>query len=839
MTFLSRTLIALIGVALLVAPTLFRLVVLDYPARTYDPPAITPISLAATPIPTATPQAVALRTEVTVNDRGPVVVDLAHANSVNPVGVQPLADALAPHGIGVRFWFSTIDPLQVTNYLAYPDQSKALAEQLQDASALVVISPYFLWTPEEIVVAERFVADGGRLLLISDPDIFGDFAAVTNLIAEPYGIVFNDDYLYDTTINDENYTYFFQHEFRDQAADLNGARIAFYGGRSISGAVEPQAISELSTLSSLRVGATGFTTMAIGGVAARNTAGRVLALSDFEVLSEPYVRRHDNHQLVGFVADFLAADQRINLVADFPNYLRQSVALTVDSAEPLGGEILLLGAQLQKRLEVSNRTLSLTQATALTDSTLISPTTDLIYLANYEAADPHILQAAGLQVSEELLPTPTGAAAAATLVGTATLTTTAPTEPPAQASPDQFTRTPTPTRTQETPASTPTPTPSRADREPTRLRTPVSATGEPTTTVASPITRTASITDANTPTVTVTVTSTSTPTPVPATRWILTSPAGMRLLADQTVTIVQARDPETARLTLAVLAADAKGIRAGVTRLLENNFAECITGDLLTYCPIAPESSSAATPSRTPRATETSRSTPAATGEATPTPNGNNGNDEQGGSFRILLVDDNQEATEDEIGEADTYLQGLLAGGYPPDLHSTSENGLPTGSTMANYRWVIWSNAGYGASTLTPQELTLLTDYLTNGGVLTISSRNPLFGAGAGSDAASAVRDLVVESSAGDLVEALPTTPILLGTNLPNAVPLLDTSDEPLVQVVLRRGPTSEDAGVPAVIALADTSSDARLQVSGIALNWLPEEVAHQLIQNLAEWAQE
>src|SRR5690606_6998476 len=111
-------------------------------------------------------------------------------------------------------------------------------------------------------------------------------------------------------------------------------------------------------------------------------------------------------------------------------------------------------------------------------------------------------------------------------------------------------------------------------------------------------------------------------------------------------------------------------------------------GEYLTYCPIAPESSSSATPSRTPRPTETGRSTQSSTSEATPTPTGNNDDGGQGSTFRILLVDDNQEATEDEIGEADTYLQGLLASNNPPDLHSTADNGLPTGSTMANYDWV-------------------------------------------------------------------------------------------------------------------------------------------------------
>src|SRR5690606_907785 len=102
-------------------------------------------------------------------------------------------------------------------------------------------------------------------------------------IAEPFGVVFHDDFLYDTIENDENYTHFYQGEFLDQAATLDGARIAFYGGRSIAGSVQTLARSSQTTLSSLRTGVTGFNTMVVGGVAARGTAGRVLAMSDFDV----------------------------------------------------------------------------------------------------------------------------------------------------------------------------------------------------------------------------------------------------------------------------------------------------------------------------------------------------------------------------------------------------------------------------------------------------------------------------------------------------------------------------------------------------------------------------
>ena len=103
--------------------------------------------------------------------RGPIVVDLAHYSRIDRARFQPLAAALAQHGLDLRFWLPTVDASKVKAITDFPDMSADLAKQLGGASGLVVISPFFLYTPAEIAEVERFVADGGRLLVISDPDI--------------------------------------------------------------------------------------------------------------------------------------------------------------------------------------------------------------------------------------------------------------------------------------------------------------------------------------------------------------------------------------------------------------------------------------------------------------------------------------------------------------------------------------------------------------------------------------------------------------------------------------------------------------------------------------------
>ena len=231
-----------------------------------------------------------------------------------------------------------------------------------------------MWTPEEIDVARDFVADGGRLLLISDPDLFGDYAPIVNILGEPFGVVFNEDYLYDTERNDRNFINFFADDFGGEAAELEGSLVAFYGARSLSGDVQPQVRTVDTTLSSVRTGLTDFTVVGVAGLAENGTAGRVLAMSDIDVLAEPYVERHDNRRLVRFVADFLADSLREETIIDFPNYLSREVALVYGSQGAVDAALLIKTAQLQQRLQQTGRTLGLSRTAVITQTETLTET---------------------------------------------------------------------------------------------------------------------------------------------------------------------------------------------------------------------------------------------------------------------------------------------------------------------------------------------------------------------------------------------------------------------------------------------------------------------------------
>lgn len=883
-TFLRRFVILIVGLILVAAPTLVRDELWQYNARSYIAPDIPDLALAATPLPTNTPVPPIERTFARTSElrAGPVVLDLAHYNSINPSALQPLADSLADRGLGLRYWLSAIDVMSVVNYLDYPDQSEALAAELADASALIVISPFFLWSSQEIALVEQFVADGGRLLLISDPDILGDYAAATNMIGEPFGLVFNEDYLYDTTINDGNFTFFFQEVAAADDESGNGdsedgeptttlradANIAFYGGRSLSGDLRALLYSVDSTLSSLRVGHNHFVTAGIAGTPERGTSGRVLALGDLDVLTEPYRQRHDNQALVDYVAGFLSADKRINRVVDFPDYLGKEVSLAFGASEAINADLIIQGAQIQQALEKSGRTLTLRDSTPLTGTRpSTAATNDLIYLAAYTTA-----------ISRTTLLSDLGIEFYSEIVTETVQIESEPTEP-TESSKDARDNGTAEDETLPSVPSSIVPSTPLTPTEPLSATQPLSETSaitlstgitennttndvarveldEEGTALDSETTDDRATTDVVTTTVLISETTQAQTMPQFEVRTIITTylhlDSGLTFLADETVLIVHMNraDDESERseqegrdvAVLAVLAANNRGIDAGVNRLLQNDFSGCVIGELLSFCALdgaeANESGSVATGGD--KAAEESDASTTGTSDNgrgdgspsipdSPTP-------PRGAEAPILLIDDNRAAADGELSEADRYLQILIAGGYQVDLWSAADQGVPTVDDLMAYGWVIWSNGGYATGAIGGQDLDTIFTYINANGRITISSRTPL----PGIEEVAPIRDFVTEETIPALVSGLPDTAITLVDEGGSAAVLNALAEEDeATQVVLRRGPTSDNPDAPALVVLADPSnaeSEARLMIAALSMTWLPDEEQTTLIRNMAAW---
>ncbi|MCC9076877.1 hypothetical protein FKZ61_012250 [Litorilinea aerophila] len=815
---IRRLLVLIAGVVLLLLPLVVRTWVWGYHRRPYSPGDVAALQVAATPIPTPTPIALSQATEPVGRDlrQGPVVVDLAHGNRLARSQFEPLAAALARHGVGLRFWLTDINLLEITNFYDFPDQSDKLAPLLADASALIVVSPFFLWSPQEIALAERFVADGGRLLLISDPDVVGDLAQDINNLAEPFGVVFHDDYLYDTIHNDGNYIHIFLDEFLDQAAELADSTIAFYGARSLGGAIVPQSVSAETTLSSVRLGVNRFATIALAGDPTRGTDGRVLAMTDFDVMTQPYVERHDNRRLVDFVAGFLAGASRENTIVDFPAYLGQEVTL-IFGGSAVDAERLQEGARLQHHLDQEGRTLTLGSRSLLSGLTAEElsgadqgpdaekskadlPETDLIVLADYGVAEEEmdLLALAGFHLVEEMVtPTVAAPAPATPVVDTIPFTVTA-----------------------TTPISTP-------------VATPVNEAATVTATQGLTLTATPTPTANGTVTPTAPATPAVTPTPQPQLQVYLEQEGdGLRLLAAETVLIFQ-RELSGGNRLVAVFGQDTAGIRAGVDRLLSGDYSDCVTGPDQAICSFRPKLAVTPDGTITREKAVTKTPTPPAPAAATPVPDGEEG-------ITILLVDDNDQAAADEVSEADLYLQALTQLGYQPDLWSTASQGLLEPADLLGYTWVIWSSGGYANGGPGVPDLDGLLAYISNGGRLTISSRRPFLGMS--NQEPSVIVDVVATGEIPELVQGLPSEPIQLPNGLPPVVPLAEDPDSGSngPAVVLRRGPDSNNAGAPLLLALTDEGEEnatgARLLILGMSLTWFPDEYGAQLIQNMATW---
>ncbi|MGQ9501608.1 MAG: hypothetical protein ACUVSB_06075 [Anaerolineae bacterium] len=805
-------LVILLGIMLLALPFAVRSVLTEWRTSPYRPVVSGQIELAATPEPTSTAASAPREpfAPVTYLRRGAVVVDLAHFNMVSPSQFQALSAQLAAHGVALRFWTNPTPMASVdkTNLAGLPDQSDQLAIQLRDASALVVVSPLFLWKDPEITVVERFVADGGHLLLISDPDIPevpDRFLRDLNRLAERFGVVFNDDYLYDLSHNDRNFTHVYLDQFQGRAAKLQGKTIVFYGARSLSGPIVSQVRTAATVQSSLRGGLSGFTTVALAGLAANRSTGRVLAMGDFDVLTEPYVSRYDNRSMLEFVADFLAEAQREQELADFPAYLGARVGLTFGGDLPLDAPFLTQVSQLQQLIQSSGRTLELLSprdvvltatmafsAAAMPTSTIehawataSPPLNDLIYVASYEVAEREttLLRDAGIRLAE-ITPTPI------------------PTLPPTV-----------------TPIAIP-----RSTLSPAPEASPTSTSQErvftlPSDLEATPIPSSTSEVE-------------PTPTPSPTVTRVLESSFSPPLLLDDSILILR-RQLSGGKQVTAVLGSDLAALEAALDRLVAQNFTDCITRPDVMLCPFqleegaaAPAQPSAASP--TPEATEEAAKTPAAT-ETPSAPLGSKGD--------VLVVDDNRTATAEDVSEADIYMHTLQEMGYTPVLWYTASSGDPTIQDLLGYRWVIWSRGVYRGEPEQAKTLAALALYLERGGSLTISGRTPVLGGS--SRPASVIADVVLTDELPPLVVGLSSSTITLPPDLPPAVPLGDQwgSD---AKVAMRRGPNSADADAPVLVALE--SSDApegqvrHAIILGMALNWFSEADAAQLVRNMATW---
>ena len=365
----------LLVLALVALPVSGRL--LWFHSGWYQPPEIPEIaeSQIALPRPEYRPLA-----DQPLKTGGLVVIDLSHNNNLEVDDLTPLWDRLTARAVTIE----TLD-----------DSSDSLETQLRGAIALLVIAPTSNYTAEERDLIADFVEDGGRLLLAADPtrpvppeqedeeepldleSIFFPSSAVPaiNSLANAFGLVYFDDYLYNLVDNAGNYRNVKFTVLSDEHSltqDLE--TIVFFAAHSLQTDGLSLVNADENTLSSLRSGETGLTAAALAA------NGRVLALGDVTALTPSFHTIADNDRFLSNIADWLAAASREWDLKDFPHLFRGPVDLVQVSEGSLDPRLIARSGTLQELFQQSRLTLSLRAAADPDHDTLFVGTFDNVDL---------------------------------------------------------------------------------------------------------------------------------------------------------------------------------------------------------------------------------------------------------------------------------------------------------------------------------------------------------------------------------------------------------------------------------------------------------------------------
>jgi hypothetical protein len=338
-------------VALLVLPSLARLAF--FYQRPYAAPDVPRPDLSEVDV--SEREAVAFVDAEVKEGTGRVLIDRAHRNAVEAAELNVLLSRLTARGLEAVTLSSDDD----------------LVSALRTAVALVVVSPHDSFTAREIEAVKRFTEQGGRVLLAADPsryaievqsdELYGetyvaesDVAAI-NSLASVFGLAFGDDYLYNMTENGGNYQYVILRDFAESAMTAGLGEVIFYAAHSLAASEEPLITVDERTVSSLSEQRGGLTAMGLGG------DGRVLAVSDFTFMTEPYNAVADNNRLVANIADFCAGATRTFGLTEFPHFFGDDVDLVSVLIEEDGSarpaEAVEAASSLQTALQTAGKTL--------------------------------------------------------------------------------------------------------------------------------------------------------------------------------------------------------------------------------------------------------------------------------------------------------------------------------------------------------------------------------------------------------------------------------------------------------------------------------------------------
>jgi hypothetical protein len=715
----------------------------------------------------------------TVSAPGTILVDLAHSNRVQMAELNVLQARLAARG-------HQLEPVQA----AGDDSDLGLADQLQYARALVVISPGKDWKPDEIQRVQEFVDKGGRLLMVTDPsrygalfDEAGDFLGLDddvphiNDLAARFGLVFQADYLYNTVENEGNFRNIRLADFAGHELTQGLDQVVFYAAHSIV-SEEPALIAaggETRSSSSERAEDLRVATLAADGA--------VLALGDLTFMTEPYNETYDNDRLIANIAGFLTGAQRTYTLSDFPFFFGDQAHLVYTGAPLLDSDLLVAGSALQALFDTAGKELTVRQSE--------DETADTLFFGLYKEAEEVEPYLASAQVT--LLITPTAAL-------------------------DQAGE----------PEGTPTP-----------AATPQPASGE--SQAATPLV---------TPTLEITATLPPIVTPQPEITAEITPPVKNRIRIESlgemvlTGTLLLFSQTDGERHVMVALADTETGLKNAIERLNKGDLEGCLLRETaaasptsLALCPTGEDApgdgdedlqkpkSEPPTPAPTPLVNGSGEPVPD-TAEPPEPPAGLEG--------RILVValDGGQGRYDSMTGAG--YYAAILEESHDVTVWSIAQKGVPDALDLLDYDLVIWT-AGDIEDALGVEERELLY-YAVLKGIPVIVS-----GAYIGdTDSESVQRDIQVKDASHPMADGFEPEEVISFIPAPSGkeyeIHLLAEMAGEENPIIFARGPDSEDPGEPSIFVIEDELSTVQAAFMGFPLYLIPEEARTRLVLNTVSW---
>ena len=343
----------------------------------YDAPPAVDIPFERIVLPTSSQEGFS---EVPQIQEGTLIIDGAHRNDFTEGEISALLAKIASRGYSIELMGESAG-FRGFRRLGSNERSELLEQKLRQADSLAVILPDEPYSPEEADLVEKFLAKGGRLLLIGDPTRNHQI----NSLAERFGITFQPDYLYNVIEYDLNFQNIFVRDFRPDLLTQGLNQVAFYTTGSLKSSGPGLAYTDGNTRSSLVERIEPFIPMVKAG------DSQVLAIGDLTFLVPPQNSILDNDRLISNIADFLTTGQRRFDLGDFPFFLHDDVEILLGSSalidQGIAAKALLTGFQRNSRIVGSE---DITQ--------------DTLYLGLYQNASDvaQYLEVAGIRVGDSL-----------------------------------------------------------------------------------------------------------------------------------------------------------------------------------------------------------------------------------------------------------------------------------------------------------------------------------------------------------------------------------------------------------------------------------------------------